>query len=223
MAVGAAPRFLLASGSPRRRDLLSGSGIRFEIVRPEVTEAANRTLTIRELTTLNATRKALVVARTHHNAVVLGADTLVALDGLVIGKPGDLDEAHAILRRLSGRRHQVCTAVFICAAAGARSVGFHVFTRVKFRRLNDTEISAYLARIDPLDKAGAYAAQGDGAEIISEIFGSFTNIVGLPMDETVRALRAFGVEPTRTDRAYDTGSRRQISSLLPHGSSKKKA
>ncbi len=198
MGARTAPALVLASGSPRRRELLSSAGIRFAIVAPDVEENASRALTIRELTTWNATRKALDVASQRPDAVVLGADTLVALDGKIIGKPVDMAEATAIIRRLRGRVHEVCTAVFICSAGGNRAASFHVFSRVKFRDLNEREITNYLAKINPLDKAGAYAAQGHGAEIIQEIRGSYTNVVGLPMEETLRALRAFGIEPATT-------------------------
>jgi septum formation protein len=141
-------------------------------------------------------RKGLAVARRRPEAVVLGADTLVALEGEVIGKPADLDAARATLRRLSGRAHQVCTAVFISAAAGTKSVTFDVVTDVLFRELSDDDISAYFGKINPLDKAGAYAAQGDGSTIIRKVRGSLTNVVGLPMDETLRALRDFGIQPS---------------------------
>ncbi len=197
MGARTVPALVLASGSPRRRELLSSAGIRFEILLPEVEENASCVLTIRELTTWNATRKALDVAHQRPDAVVLGADTLVALDGKIIGKPADMAEATAIIRRLSGRTHEVCTAVFICSAEANRATSFHVFSHVKFRELSEQEIAAYLVKINPLDKAGAYAAQGHGAEII-EIGGSYTNVVGLPMKETLRALRAFGIEPAAT-------------------------
>jgi septum formation protein len=148
-----------------------------------------------ELTTCNATRKALDVARRRPGAVVLGADTLVSLEGKTIGKPADLLEAVQILQRLRGREHQVCTAVFLCAARRRLTMSFHVISHVRFRHLSDRKIRAYLDKVDPLDKAGAYAAQGHGAEIIAEIEGSFTNVVGLPMDETKAALGLFGIEP----------------------------
>lgn len=198
MATLVVPPFVLASGSPRRLSLLAHAGIDFDVRVPLVEESTNVALSVRELASLNATRKALAVARARPDAVVLGADTLVALEGEPIGKPADLDEARAILRRLSGREHQVCTGVFICADGGLRASSFHVFTGVQFRRLTDLEITAYLTTINPLDKAGAYAAQGHGAEIIQEIRGSPTNVVGLPMDETLRALSAFGIKPVAT-------------------------
>ena len=189
------PRLLLASSSPRRRELLSDAGIAFEVVSPRAPESESRALSIRELTTLNATRKALAVAREEPKAVVLAADTLVALDGSVIGKPVDMDDARAILGRLSGRQHQVCTSVFVCRASANARRSFSVVSHVQFRSLGESGIAAYLAKINPLDKAGAYAAQGHGREIIERIRGSYTNVVGLPMEETLAALRSFGIEP----------------------------
>ena len=184
------PRLILASGSPRRRDLLAEAGLDFKVVTSAVAESTSRALTIRELAAYNAARKALSVARVHSNALVLGADTLVALDGEAIGKPRSLRDARNILRRLSNREHEVCTAV--CLLADRRMISFHVVSHVRFHSLTDKQIVAYLAKIDPLDKAGAYAAQGHGGEIIRRIRGSYTNVVGLPMAETLRVLAAFG-------------------------------
>lgn len=193
------PRLVLASGSPRRRDLLAEAGLSFEVVVPRAAEILDRSLTIRELTICNATRKALEVARRRREAVVLGADTLVALDGEPIGKPGTLAAARRMLRRLNGREHEVCTAVFI-RSPGGEATSFRVVSRVQFRTLTAQEIADYLSRINPLDKAGAYAAQAGGEEIIQRIYGSFTNVVGLPMGETLRALRQLGLHPARVRR-----------------------
>lgn len=189
------PRLLLASSSPRRRELLTEAGVEFDVLSPEVLESESPALSIRELTTLNATRKALAVARARPGSVVLAADTLVALDGHVIGKPADMDEAFAIVRRLSGREHQVCTSVFICGPEPHHTHSFYVISHVQFRTLAHAEIAAYLAKINPLDKAGAYAAQGHGREIIERIRGSYTNVVGLPIEETLAALSRFGLQP----------------------------
>jgi septum formation protein len=186
---------LLASHSPRRRELLTAAGFQFEIAPSHVDETFYVDLTLRELTALNAIRKGLAVARAHPEKVVLAADTLVALDHKIIGKPRDLDEAKRILRRLSGRTHQVCSAVFICHLARARSTSFFEISRVRFCRLSKEKIDKYLVETNPLDKAGAYAAQSGGPEIIERINGSFTNVVGLPMEKTVRALRDFGIRP----------------------------
>lgn len=215
------PTLILASGSPRRRDLLTEAGFEFVVDSPSVAESASVSLSMRELTILNATRKALFIAKRRADAVVLAADTLVALEGKCIGKPVDLPDANKILQRLQGRTHQVCTGVYLCAASRAKAVSFSIVSQVRFRKLSPEAIASYLRKIDPLDKAGAYAAQGDGAEIIAQITGSFSNVVGLPIEETIRALRSFGVRPRST--CQDAGVRQQISSLLPSGSSKKKA
>jgi septum formation protein len=186
-------RLILASGSPRRRELLAAEGVEFEVIAPAVTESASRSFSMRELTIRNAAHKAIAVAQLYPDAVVLGADTLVALDGEPIGKPSDMEEAENILRRLSGGEHQVCTAVYICLARPHRVKSFYAISHVQFHSLDQFQIRAYLAKIDPLDKAGAYAAQGSGAEIIKRIRGSYTNVVGLPMEETLPALREFGI------------------------------
>jgi septum formation protein len=187
------PRFILASGSPRRRQLLDQAGYEFDVVLPAVPEVSEAWFTIREATICNATRKALEIARRSPNSVVLGADTLVALDGEVIGKPADLAHAEKLLRRLSGRSHEVRTAVFICHLSRGRAHSFQEVSQVRFRTLDHRAIAQYLAKINPLDKAGAYAAQGHGVEIIEQIEGSYSNVVGLPMETTARVLRAFGL------------------------------
>jgi septum formation protein len=194
------PRFVLGSGSPRRRRLLEEAGYEFEVVEPSVAEGSAGSFTIRELTICNATRKALAIARKRPDAVVLGADTLVALGGEVIGKPRDLAHAKEILRRLSGRSHEVRTAVFICRFGRGQAHSFQEVSRVHFHELDRGAISKYLAKIDSLDKAGAYAAQGYGTEVIERIEGSYSNVVGLPMEQTTRVLRLFGIKPLGSDR-----------------------
>jgi septum formation protein len=192
--VRASALLVLASCSPRRAALLSEAGFEFETVSPRVAEKFHLDLTLRELTTWNAIRKGVSVARAYPDKIVLAADTLVALEGKIIGKPADLDEAARILRRLSGRTHEVCSAVFIYRFATGRPATFHDFSRVRFRRLSTATIENYLAKVDPLDKAGAYAAQG-GAEIIAKIDGSYTNVVGLPMEKVISTLAQFGIRP----------------------------
>jgi len=196
---------LLASNSPRRRALLAEAGFDFATDAPEAVERFNVDLTLRELTAFNAIRKGMSVARVHPGKIVLAADTLVALGNEIIGKPKDRAEAIVILRRLSGHAHEVCSSVFICHLARARhgesvrwrtrSTSFHEISRVHFRKLSDTAIRAYIDNVDPLDKAGGYAAQGGGVEIIEKIEGSYTNVVGLPMEKTVAALAKFGLRP----------------------------
>jgi septum formation protein len=173
--------------------LLEEAGYKFDIVSRPLEEVSHDWLTIRELTICNAARKALSVARTLPRAVVLGADTLVGIDGHVLGKPADIAQARRTLRRLSGRSHEVWTAVCLCHWERAVSQTFCAISRVEFHDLTDRAIESYLARVNPLDKAGAYAAQGFGREIIKHIQGSYTNVVGLPMEATTRALRGFGI------------------------------
>ena len=186
---------VLASCSSRRAALLSEAGFEFESVSPRVAEKFDVDLTLRELTMWNAIRKAVPVARAYPDKVVLAADTLIALDDEIIGKPADFEQATQILQRLSGRTHEVCSAVFICHFADARSATFHEVSRVRFRPLSSATIKDYLAKVDPLDKAGAYAAQGRGAEVIAKIDGSYTNVIGLPMEKAVAALAKFGIRP----------------------------
>ncbi len=189
------PRLILASGSPRRRELLTAAGYRFEVAPPHVTEAATSGLTLHELTSWNALRKGLVVARANPRAVILAADTLVALDGEIIGKPANLNEAREIIARLSGREHKVATSVFVAHFASGRMLTFSARSRVFFRKRNAAQIERYLEQIDPLDKAGAYAAQGLGRAIVRRIVGSRTNVIGLPLDKVRPALALFGIRP----------------------------
>jgi len=188
--------FVLASGSPRRAHLLSEAGFDFEVVKPEVDEIDDPAIPIRTLTARNARLKGEAVAGRRPEAVVLAADTLVLLGERVLGKPGDRAEAAAMLADLSGRTHQVFTAVAIIHGDAGRVSEFTVATDVRFKPLGDGERERYHDLVDPLDKAGAYAAQEHAELIIDGIEGSRTNVVGLPMDEVIAALRdEFGVEP----------------------------
>ena len=189
------PRLVLASRSPRRRELLAEAGYEFDVVFPPEDELSHKWLTVRELTVWNAARKAARVCELAPDAVVLAADTLVTIDGDVLGKPVDLSDAVKILRRLAGRAHEVWTAVCVRHAASGRKEAFQEMSRVHFREVDEGAIGRYLAKIDPLDKAGAYAAQGHGTEIIQRIDGSYSNVVGLPMETTASVLLRFGIKP----------------------------
>jgi len=192
---GGRPRLVLASASPRRRQLLADAGYDFEVVAPVVEEFHSENLTLREATCYNALRKGLAVARAYPDRVVLAADTLVALDQQVIGKPADRAEAARLLRLLSGRTHLVASGVFVADLRRGKSLAFSVLSRVVFKALSDRMIEEYLATIDPLDKAGGYAAQGTGRAIIARIIGSRSNVIGLPLEKTVAALEHFGIRP----------------------------
>ena len=152
-------------------------------------------ITLREATSWNALRKGLAVARLRPNDIVLAADTLVALDGHVLGKPANRADAARILRLLSGRTHEVTTGVFVAHLRAGQSETFCVTSQVAFKKLSDRMIQDYLARIDPLDKAGGYAAQGKGRMIISQISGSRSNVIGLPTGKNARRPEAFRPAP----------------------------
>jgi septum formation protein len=190
---------LLASRSPRRHELLCAAGYPVETIDPRVKELVSPDLTLRELTLANAARKALAVRRKNPAGIVLGADTLVALGDKVLGKPRDLVHARAILRQLSGRTHEVCTSVYLIGPR-RNFISFAEISRVRFRKLNDKIIAQYFRKVNPLDKAGAYAAQGEEGEmLIASITGSQSNVVGLPMERTTEALASFGIRPAANE------------------------
>jgi septum formation protein len=192
-----AATLILASRSPRRRSLLRHAGFILDIAIAQIDELETPHLSLRELTIANASRKARVIAQERRDAVVLAADTLVALEGEIIGKPYHLSEAREILHRLSDRVHDVCTGVFIIAGPQRKFASFAEISRVRFRKLNNQAIDDYFRKVNPLDKAGAYAAQGVGGEIIASVEGSFSNVVGLPIEPTIEALAQFGIYPRR--------------------------
>ncbi len=179
----ARPLLVLASTSPRRRSLLAEHGYRFEVVAPHgVEEIAPPDLSPGDTVLANARAKARAVIRP--DAAVLGVDTEVFFEGRVLGKPRDMDDAFAMLSRLNGRTHEVYSGCWLVEAGKER--GFVEITRVHFHRRTDDEMRAYLARIGPLDKAGAYAAQDDNGGMIARVEGSYTNVIGLPMEALAR-------------------------------------
>lgn len=143
----------------------------------------------RQLAAENALIKAQVIASARPDAVVLAADTIVVLDGRIFGKPADLAHAHEMLTELAGRTHEVITAVCILGGADGARVQFEESTYVRFRTMSGDAIENYLRTIHPLDKAGAYAAQDDHGVLIDAIEGSLSNVIGLPMERTLDALR----------------------------------
>lgn len=177
------PPLILASASPRRAELLRQLELKFEVMPSDATEVFDEHLSPLELCQLNAHRKARAVAKKIPDVLVLGADTLVFLEREIFGKPRNLDEAKQMLARLQGRTHQVVTGVCLMHLRAHRERIFAVSTDVTFHPLNAEQISDYLSKINPLDKAGAYAIQEHGDKIVAEIFGSYSNVVGLPLDE----------------------------------------
>ena len=180
---------LLASASPRRRDLLKKAGIDFQTETARAEELAGGGWTARELCLLNAERKAVEVASRFPDCVVLGADTLVSLEGQVFGKPGDFHEARAMLERLCGRVHEVLTGVCLVHKKERKLCRFVESTRVKFRSRETVDLEEYLRSVHPLDKAGGYAAQEDQGRLIECIEGSASNVIGLPVERVLAALK----------------------------------
>jgi septum formation protein len=189
------PPLILASASPRRAELLKLLKLDFKIVPSTADEVAHEYLSPLEICQLNAHRKSRAVAKKIPDALVLGADTLVFLDDEILGKPRDLKDAERMLLRLQGRTHQVVTGVSLIHLRGHREQIFAVSTDVLFHPLDLAQVRDYLKRIHPLDKAGAYAIQESGEKIISEISGSYSNVVGLPVEELRVALRRLTTRP----------------------------
>jgi len=185
---GPFPPLVLASTSPRRADLLRAAGFSFRVVAPEATESIHRHYSPRELVLLNAMRKCRCVARRFPGSLVVGADTVVAIDGMPIGKPPDLAAAHRMLSMLAGREHEVVSGVVLMHLQQSRRVSFIEISRVRMRPMAPEAIERYHARIAPLDKAGAYAAQDEKDEAVAQIEGSRTNVIGLPMERLVEVL-----------------------------------
>lgn len=178
---------VLASQSPRRRELLTQAGVQFEVVPADIDETRLADEEAAAYVQRLALEKARKVLHQRPDALVLGADTTVALDGDVLNKPADAREAEAMLRRLSGRVHQVHTGVAVVSRAGER---WHVETTdVTFSIIGEADLAAYVASGDPLDKAGAYGIQSFAARWIPRISGDYFNVMGLPIAATVGLLK----------------------------------
>ena len=193
------PQLILGSGSPRRKDLLTEAGFEFVVQPSPGEEIHDQSLDVVTLTSRNAEIKAaaLELAEGCGDVVILAADTLVTIDGEALGKPSDMEEAGRMIGRLNGRTHEVLTGVCLLRPATGGREAFVVRTAVTFKKLSEDELASYHQLIDPLDKAGAYAAQEHGEKIIECTEGSWTNVVGLPMDETIAALAQFGILPAQ--------------------------
>ncbi len=185
------PPLILASKSPRRAELLRQIGLEFQIKSDGPKEIFDDQLSPYELCQLNAHRKARSIAKKFPDALVIGADTLVFLGRKVFGKPNNLDDAKQMLSQLQGKTHQVVTGVSLIHQRTYQEKLFAVGTDVTFHPLGEEQIRNYLKKINPLDKAGAYAIQEHGTLIVSEIAGSYSNVVGLPLEELRAALAAW--------------------------------
>ena len=183
---------ILASGSPRRRELLELTGRPYQCIPSEAEEGVPEGTEPQDVPEFLAVKKAEAVLETHPQDIVIGADTIVELDGQILGKPSTPEEAVQMLRQLSGNTHMVYTGVAILSAE--RREHFTTVTKVEFYNLTEEEIQAYVATGEPMDKAGGYGIQGKGALVVKRIHGDFYTVMGLPIGEVERHLRRFDPE-----------------------------
>lgn len=187
------PEIVLASASPRRAALLRQIGLEFDVIPSRIEEGVG-VGDPAEVAEALALSKAEDVAGVAGRAIVIGADTVVAVGGEILGKPIDCDDARRMLERLSGRVHSVVTGIAVIDAWAPRTVVDHEETRVWFKSLDPEEIDLYVESGEPLDKAGAYGIQGLGSVIVERIEGCYFNVVGLPLPRLSRILRTFGID-----------------------------
>jgi septum formation protein len=199
MRAGGKKQLILASSSPRRRELLEKLGLEFEILAPDVDERALPGEEPEEHVCRLAAEKARAVAAGNPGAVVIAADTVVVLDGEIIGKPVNEEDARRLLGRLAGRTHTVFTGVSVISGQPGSERVKVVRSGVTISALDDREIREYVATGEPLDKAGAYAVQGRGGRFVTTVAGSLTNVIGLPLEETHTLLADAGCPSTLPD------------------------
>lgn len=190
-------RFIVASASPRRKELLENVGFTFDIIPSDADESCEEALTPEELVKELAARKAQSVFESNRDAVVLGCDTVVEYGGTVLGKPVNREEAKKMISMLSGRVHNVHTGV--CLMSEEKTVSFVKTVKVEFYPLTEAEVEAYVSTGECDDKAGAYGIQGLGCVLVKGIEGDYFSVVGLPVAETVRQLRAFRIQPEASE------------------------
>ena len=185
-------RFILASASPRRSEILKNSGYEFEVIVSDADEALPDGIGADEAVLLLSKIKAESVSKSNRGSVVLGCDTVVSLDGKILGKPKDETQAFEMLRSLSGKIHKVYTVVTV--TDGERSESFLNETQVEFYPLSEETIATYIATGEPMDKAGAYGIQGFGSVLVRKIDGDYFSVMGLAVNESARALSRFDVK-----------------------------
>ncbi len=184
---------ILASASPRRKELLEQIGLKFEIEPSNYDEDLNPALDPHELAKSLSLKKAELVARNHRDALIIAADTFVVLEGKILGKPKTETGAGKMLAALSGKQHSVITGFTIIDTGSHKALSRSVATEVYIKKLTSNEIDAYVKSKEPLDKAGAYAIQGLGSVIVEKIEGDYSNVVGLPLSALAESLKEFGV------------------------------
>lgn len=186
-------KIILASSSPRRKELLELIGISFTIHPSQVIEEVDEDLLPEQVVEQLALIKAKDVSSNYEEGIIIGADTIVVLDDEILGKPQNMDDAFQMLKRLQGRNHKVYSGVAIINVKSDQSLTSHQMTHVYMNSLTDEEIRLYIDTKEPLDKAGSYGIQGIGSLFIEKIEGDYFNVVGLPLSLLVQLLRSFGI------------------------------
>ena len=187
-------KIILASASPRRKELLDKIGLKFEVAPSDITEDLTSDLPPQELAKKLSQEKALAVSKKYSDALIIAADTIGVFEGEIIGKPHTPAEAKKMLRNLNGKSHLVVTGFTIMDTKTGKTISKSVETAVYFRKLTEAEIDAYVKTGEPLDKAGGYAIQGLGALIVEKIAGDYYNVIGLPLSALVESLKKFGIK-----------------------------
>jgi septum formation protein len=188
------PKIILASTSPRRRDLLAKTGLAFEVVPSDYEEDMTLDFAPSELAKHLSRGKAEAVAMNHRDAIVIGADTFAVFDGKILGKPHTVERARDMLRMLNGKTHTLITGFTVIGQGGAKSVSRVVETKVFFKQTLDEVIEEYIATGEPLERAGGYSIQENGGMLVNKVEGSYDNMVGLPIEDVLEVLKEFGVK-----------------------------
>jgi septum formation protein len=186
-------KLILASTSPRRREILGLLGLPFEVIDPEFEEMVSEHVSMKDEVLDFAAGKARSVAKKHPESIVIGSDTMISLDGEKIGKPGDIDDARRILRLLAGKIHRIFTSVVILDSVGGPGLQIVETVFVKMRAYTEEEINRYLSLNESLDKAGAYSIQGQGRKLIASIRGDYLAAVGMPLRPIADYLKSRGM------------------------------
>jgi septum formation protein len=185
---------ILASASPRRKEILEGTRLKFEVDESRCEERPGHGMKPHETAMFLSREKARDVAGRHTNSIVIAADTVVVLEGRLFGKPASKEEARKMLKALSGKAHSVITAFTILDTDNGKKVSASVETKVFFKKLGKDEIEAYISSGEPFGKAGAYGIQGLGAVMVKKIEGDFFNVMGLPLNALAESLKKFEVK-----------------------------
>ena len=187
-------KIILASASPRRKEILSNTGLKFTVCSSNYEEDLALAKVPRDLARFLSRKKTEDVSRSHADALVIGADTFIVYKNKRLGKPSGTDDARRMLKMLSGKVHSVITGFTIIDSKSKKKISRSIETKVYFKKLTQFEINAYVRTGEPLDKAGAYAIQGLGAVFIEKIEGDFFNVVGLPICALAESLKEFGIK-----------------------------